>query len=158
MPAISADLRRLLTHTRLVVFPEDYVVVYLPENIKLLSGEWFRTATTRFAVFIREPKVITMVVTRRKWLRMQNMFDKYDVNGPMKVIGFDTKLSLAATGYMAAIGSVLAEAGISAVPISSFKRDHILVPKKDLPRTVKVLRIFLESYRKKASGSSKKAK
>ncbi|MDD1678818.1 MAG: ACT domain-containing protein [Methanomicrobiales archaeon] len=156
MPAISADLRKLLIRTNLVIFPEDFVVVYLPSNIKAIPGEWFRSATTRFAVVIQEPKTITMIITRRKWMRMQNMFEKYEVNGPLKVITFDVKLSFAAKGYMAAIGSVLTEANISAVPISSLKRDHILVSKADLPRTVRVLREFLSSCKKKPSGSSKK--
>jgi hypothetical protein len=149
MPAISADLRKLLIKTNLVVFPEDFVVVCLPSNIKAIPGEWFRSATTRFAVVIQEPKLITMIITRRKWMRMQNMFEKYEVSGPFKVIGFDVKLSLVAQGYMVAIGSVLTEAKLSAIPISSFKRDHILVAKMDLPRTVRVLRNFLDGCRKK---------
>jgi len=145
MAELSGELKDLLTHTNLVVFPEDYVVVYLPIGIQAIPGEWFRPATTRFAVVIQEPKVITMVVPRRKWLRMQSMFDKYDVNGPLKVISFDIKLSLVASGYMCAIESLLTEANINAIPISSFRGDHIIVPKEDLPRTVKVLRGFLAS-------------
>ncbi len=145
MSELSGELKDLLTHTNLVVFPEDYVVVYLPIGIQAIPGEWFRPATTRFAVVIQEPKVITMVVPLRKWLRMQSMFDKYDVNGPLKVISFDVKLSLVASGYMCAIESLLTEANISAIPISSFRGDHIIVPKEDLPRTVKALRGFLAS-------------
>lgn len=149
MPALSAELKKLLARTNLVVLPEDYVVVHLPIGIQTIPGEWFRPATTRFAVVIQEPKLITMVLPRQKWLRMQNMFGKHDVSGPYKVISFDVKLSLVATGYMAAIGSVLRESKISALPISSFKHDHIIVPKPELPRTVKVLRTFLESFKKK---------
>ncbi len=156
MQALSANLKKLLTRTKLVVLPEDYFVVYLPVDVKLIPSEWFRLATTRFAVFIREPRVITLVVPRRKWMAMQNIFEKYEATGPMKVVSFDVKLSLAATGYMATIGAVLTESNISAVPISSFKHDHILVPKSDLPRTVRVLRQFLESLRKKSSVRSKK--
>lgn len=157
MVEISAELKGLLARTKLVVLPEDYVVVYLPIGVPAIPGEWFRPATTRFAAVIQEPKLITMVVNRRKWLRMQNMFDKYDVSGPFKVIGFDVKLSLVANGYMAAIGSVLTESNISALPISSFKHDHIIVPKAELPRTVKVLRNLLESCRKKAGVRRKKS-
>ena len=154
MAELSVELKDLLTRTKLIVFPEDYVVVYLPINVQAIPAEWFRPATTRFAVVIQEPKVITMVVPRGKWLRMQGMFDKYDVNGPLKVISFDVKLSLVASGYMCAIGSVLTEANITAIPISSFKGDHIIVPKADLPRTIKVLRNFLASC-KKAPGHTK---
>jgi len=80
---------------------------------------------------------------------MQNIFEKYDVHGPMKVVAFDVNLSMVAPGYMATIGAILAEAKLSAVPISSCNRDHIIVPKADLPRTVRVIRQFLESCRSK---------
>jgi hypothetical protein len=154
MTALSAELRELLARTSLVVFPEDYVVVYLPVGIKAIPGEWFLPATTRFAVVIQEPKVITMVVPRGKWLRMQNMFENYkvEVEGPFKAVCFDVKISMVVSGYMAAIGSVLTESKLSSIPISSFKHDHILVPKADLPHTVRVLRNFLESCKKKPSG------
>ena len=156
MRAISAELKQLLACTNLIVLPEDYVIVYLPIGIKAIPGEWFRPATTRFAAIIQEPKLITMVAARQKWLRMQSMFEKCDVNGPYKVISFDVKLSLVAIGYMAAIGSVLTESKISALPISSFKHDHIIVPKAELPRAVKLLREFLDSCKKKSSPRSKK--
>ena len=155
MRPISAELKRLLNRTNLVVLPEDYVIVYLPIGVKAIPGEWFRPATTRFAAVIQEPKLITMVVPRQKWLRMQSMFEKCEVNGPFKVISFDVKLSLVAIGYMAAIGSVLTESKISALPISSFKHDHIIVPKAELPRAVKVLRTFLDSYRDRPPRSKK---
>jgi hypothetical protein len=157
MRTISAELKELLDHTNLVVLPEDFVVVYLPIGTKAIPGEWFRPATTRFAAVIQEPKLITMVVPRQKWLRMQNMFDKCEVSGPYKVISFDVKLSLVAIGYMSAIGSVLTESKISALPISSFKHDHIIVPKAELPRAVKVLREFLGKCRKKDIPRSKKS-
>jgi hypothetical protein len=148
MRTISAELEKILARTSLVVLPEDYVVVYLPVGIKAIPGEWFRPATTRFAAVIQEPKVITMVIPRQKWLRMQSMFEKYDVNGPYKVVSFDVKLSLVVRGYMAAIGSVLRESKISALPISSFKHDHIIVPKAELPHAVKVLRNLLNRCKK----------
>jgi hypothetical protein len=156
MAELSVELKELFTKTNLIVFPEDYVIVYLPTGVQAIPGEWFRPATTRFAVVIQEPKVITMVVPSRKWLRMQGMFDKYDVNGPFKVISFDIKLSLVANSYMCAIGSILTEANINVIPISSFKGDHLIVPKADLPRTVKALRDFLHRCKKDPAGRSKK--
>jgi hypothetical protein len=155
MTSSSANLDELLGKTKLVVLPEDYYVISLPVDAKPIPGEWYRPATTRFAVFIREPNEITLVVPRRKWLRMQHMFDRYDVSDPMKVITFDIKLSFNVYGYIAAISRVLADAGISVLPMSSFKRDHILVQKKDLPRSVKLLRQYLLSFKKKKSPARK---
>jgi hypothetical protein len=147
MPFLSLALRRQFAQTKIVVLPEDYFVVRLPVDAKPLPGEWYRPTTTRFAVFIREPEQITLIVPRRKWLRMHNIFDEFKLHGPMKVIVFDTKLSMVAPGYMATIGSVLAEAKLSVMPISSFQRDHVLVEKADLPRTVRILRQFLQNLK-----------
>jgi hypothetical protein len=73
------------------------------------------------------------------------MFEKYDVSDSLKAITFDVKLSLVAGRFRVAIASALAEANINSIPISSFKRYHVVVPKADLPRTVKVLRSLIES-------------
>ncbi len=143
MPARVTDLYKLLGKTKLVVLPEDYLLVRLPVETKPIPAEWSRPASTHFGAFIREPHEITLVVARQKWLRMQNIFDDFDVSDPMKVITFDIKLSLNVYGYIAAISKVLADEKISVVPMSSFNRDHILVAKKDLPRSVRLLRHFL---------------
>jgi hypothetical protein len=157
MPAMPTDIQKLLTKTSLVVFPEDYVAVYLPiMGGKAIPGEWFLPATTRFAAVIQEPELITMIVPLRKWLRMQNMFEKFDVSGPLKAITFDVKLSFVAGKVRVAIASALAEANIHSIPISSFKRYHVIVPKADLPRTVKVLRNLIIIGKKKPAVRSKK--
>ncbi len=148
MPAISEELRALLIETELFIYPEDFVVVYLSEE-KTLSGEWFRHATTRFAVVIQEPKTVTMIIPRRKWLRMQNIFEKYTTNGTWKVISLKLKKSEATTGYLAAIESALKDSKIQVIPVSNLKNSHILVPKPDLPRAVRLLRDFQEKCNKK---------
>jgi hypothetical protein len=155
MPALSEDLKKLLTRTNLVVFPEDYIAVYLPIGVKTIPGEWFRPATTVFAAVLQESKLVTMILPLRKWLRMQSMFDKYDVSGPLKVISFDVKSSLTAGNFRVAIASILAESDIDSIPISSFRSYHIIVPKADLPRTVKALRKFLDGFKKKQIRGSK---
>ena len=68
MAAISAEIKELLIQTELFVFPEDFVVVYLPQNIKAISGEWFRTATTRFAMcdWKRLPSLDAVLVRRTR--------------------------------------------------------------------------------------------
>ncbi len=145
--SFPSDLKKLLVRTRLSVLPEDYFAIRLPLDSKVIPGEWYRPATTRFAVFIREPREINLIVARRKWLRMQSIFETYKVTGPFKVIGFNGKLSMVAPGYMSAIGSALYDAKISVLPVSTLCRDHILVQKQDLPRAVRILRHLIRSCR-----------
>jgi hypothetical protein len=145
MPALSDDLKKLLTRTKLVVFPEDFIAVYLPIGVKSIPSEWFLPTTTTFAAVLQESKLVTMILPLRKWLRMQSMFDKYDVRS-----------SLEAGNFRAAISSIITDSGISSIPISSFRSYHVIVPKADLPRAVKVVRKLLDSLKKKPAGSSKK--
>jgi hypothetical protein len=145
MPRLTPELLKLFAQTKLELLPEDYYLVRLPRDTKAIPGEWYREATTRFAVFIRAPKGITLVVSRRKWLRMQNLFERHEISEPMRVITLDLELPLELHGYFAAVADVLASAGISIMPIAGFDRDHVVVNKRDLPRAMKVLRQFLAS-------------
>jgi hypothetical protein len=151
MAAISADLRKLLVRTKITVLPEDYLAIRLPLDSKAVPGEWYRPATTSFAVFIREPREISLIVTRRKWLRMQSIFRRFKVSEPMKVICFNRKLSMVVPGYMCTIGAILAKENISVLPVSSISSDHILVRRADLPPAVRLLRQLIQSCREPAS-------
>jgi hypothetical protein len=142
MPSVSEKAKQPAGRAKLTIFPEDYYVIHLPSNTKEFPSEWYRQATTRFAVFIRQPDEITLVVTRRKWLRMRNIFPKYVQSPPMKIVALDKDLVRAAGGYTA-MSTAMAGAKIAATPISSFSFDHLLVPKANLPRAMRVLRGYL---------------
>lgn len=143
MPELAPSLRKQLSHIRLKVLPEDYLVVHLPPGESAVPGEWYRPATTRFAVFIRDPENVTLVVSRRKWLRMQNLFHKFRVVDVVKVLTLGIGRARKLETCLMAVGQILAEAGLGAAPLSSFHRDHILVPKQNLPRAVRLLRQVL---------------
>ena len=145
MAPLAPHLKKLFALTKLEVLPEDYYLVHLPLDTKPIPGEWYRPATTQFAVFIRAPGGITLIVTRRKWLRMKKMFDSFETSEPMRVVTLDMALSLSVYGYIAEVSQVLAQEKISIIPIAAFDRDHIVVRKADLPRTVRVLRQFIAS-------------
>ncbi len=143
MPELTAKLRKELSRVRIKVLPLDYVVVHLPADVAPIPGEWYRPATTQFAVFIREPKTVTLVVARRKWLRMHNLFRKFRISATMRIVTLETGGSGQAGRCLTAVGRILTEAGIGAVPLSSFRSDHILVPRKDFPKAVRLLRQHL---------------
>jgi hypothetical protein len=140
----SADLRALFAGTQLTVLPEDYVVAYVPLESKQLSGEWFHPATTRFLVVIREEDRFVLVLPRAKWLKMKSLFKNVEVEGPLRVIALDAGSTKFVPGYLTQLGAVMTAAMIRTFPISSFRRNHLMIQKPDLPRTVKVLREFIE--------------
>jgi hypothetical protein len=147
MPSISTKAKKTAARAKLTIFPEDYFVIHLPSDAKEIPGEWFHQATTRFAVFIRQPDEITFVVARKKWLRMKSIFQKFEQSAPMKIVALDKALVRDTGGYPA-IATVMAGAKIGATPISSFSFDHLLVPKANLPRAIRVLRGSLQGGKK----------
>jgi hypothetical protein len=58
--------------------------------------------------------------------------------------------------FRVAIASALAAADINSIPISSFKRYHVIVPKADLPRAVRVLRNLIAGKKKTRTARAKK--
>jgi hypothetical protein len=141
----AADLRDFYAQTKISVLPQDYVVVYLPLETKQLSSEWFQPSTTRFLVVIREADRFVLVLPKGKWLQMQSIFEnEYEVDGPLKVIDLAIEAGKAMPGYLTHIGAIMTQERIRTFPISSFRRNHLMVSKADLPRTVKVLREFFD--------------
>lgn len=152
----AADSKAPFATTKLSVLPEDFVVVYLPLDTKPLLPEWHRPTTTRFGAIIRDPEELVVVVSKRKWLRMQSIFKKYEIDGPFKVIELAIDAVSPVPGYLSQLGAVLSESQIRGFPISSFRRNHILVQKRDLPRTMRVLRKFVEQCKAASDTPGKK--
>jgi hypothetical protein len=146
----SAHLREPIAAMRPTVLAEDYVVVYLPPDTKPLLPEWYGTST-KFRAIIRDTDQFVIVLAQRQWLRMKKIFDRYDVEGPFKVIDMANDASKPVPGYLAQIGAVMSEHEIRGFPISSFRRNHILVQKRDLPRAMKALREVVELCKKHAA-------
>ena len=140
----SADIKVPFASTKLSVLPDEFVVVYLPLDIEPLPPEWHRPSATRFGAIIRDPEELVLVVSRRKWLRMQSIFPKFEMDGPFKVIELIVDVVKPIPGYLSQLSAVISEAQIRAFPISSLRRNHILVQKRDLPRTMRILRKFIE--------------
>ncbi len=142
MRSSAASLKVPLANTRVSVLPDEFVVVYLPLDTEPLPPEWHRPTGTRFAAIIRDAQELVVVVSKRKWLRMQTLFPKFEIEGPLKVI--ELFVAKPVPGYLSQLSAALLESEILAFPISSLRRNHILVQKRDLPRTVRVLRKFIE--------------
>ena len=55
-----------------------------------------------------------------------------EIEKNFRMISFDVDLEFDVVGFMAHIAAVAADAGVSILPFSSFKRDHLLVRQDDL--------------------------
>ena len=67
--------------------------------------------------------------------------------GPLKAIVLSGALPPDLTGFMSVIAGALAERGIPIVPIGAATRDHLLVPVRDWPEALAILRGLRDSAR-----------
>ncbi|MBN2393480.1 MAG: ACT domain-containing protein [Anaerolineae bacterium] len=74
-----------------------------------------------------------------------------DVSPPYRLITFDIPLDWGVIGYLAALTSELAEAGISIIALSAFSRDHIFVAEIDFDRAWDVLDTFIRACREQVA-------
>jgi hypothetical protein len=120
----------------LVSFPPDR----LAEAAAFVAG-----AAGGFGSLVLERDEVSLVLPERVFeaspLRAAARADA----GPYRAITLDIDVELDVTGYLAPAAVLLAEAGISIVPVCAFLKDHLLVREPDLARALGVLEDLIAS-------------
>ena len=132
----------LLKQTKIEVSPETYNV------ISLQSEDWQRLLenpelsprmTTPFMIF-KDKWEVTLVFDEIDFATVKHAIRDAKVERNFRLLSFNVDLDFDVVGFMAEIARILAEAGISILPISSFSRDHLLLRQDDLAGALKALR------------------
>jgi len=87
-------------------------------------------------VNIKDKSELTVIIDQTKL----NEKDVIKSEKDWKLITFNVVLDFSLIGFISKISSALAEANISIFVVSSYSTDHILVKKKDLNKTIEILR------------------
>lgn len=129
--------------------------VYLILKVGLAQGDipseleaWF----VPFWACVRDKDEVTLVLAQESVAQLPSSVTVLDVSPPYRLITFDIPLDWDVVGYLAALTSVLADAGISLFALSAFSRDHILVPAADFDRAWDALSAYLGTCRAQATG------
>lgn len=85
---------------------------------------------------IKDKNELTVIIDKTKLSEE----DVIEAEKDWKLITFNAILDFSLIGFISKISSALAEANISIFVISSYSTDHILVKKKDLDKTLEILR------------------
>lgn len=120
------DLSTLIENMRPMLQPETYVFVYLKPGAE-------RPQAKPILVF-EEEEGTTLIVTREAAAR-EGLVSAF----PCRIITLRIQSALDAVGFIAAVTSRLAEAGISTNPVSAFFHDHVFVPASRAEEAVEVL-------------------
>jgi hypothetical protein len=132
--------RDVWARTRLVVWPERYVLASLPLPLLAEAAALVGGAGGRFAALVVERDEVSLTIEGGTWQREQMLRVRARAEaGPYCAITLDVDVDLSVCGYLAPAAVLLAEAGISLVPQCAYSKDHLLVREADLGRALKVL-------------------
>jgi uncharacterized protein len=122
----TTDLKSLLRSMAPVVAEQEYVFTTLKDP-SLFEG------IDALCMF-REKEAITAICPKACAEEFRLPFD-----GTYRQITLTVHSSLQAVGFLAAVSSALAQAGIPCNVVSAFYHDHIFVPAASAPRAASVL-------------------
>ncbi len=132
----------LLSKTKIEVSPEIFAVLSLNNEdwTKLLENPELSPRMTSPFLLFKDKWEVTLVLDEIDFATIRHAVREAKVERNFRLLSFDAELEFDVIGYMAAIAKILAEAGLSILPISSFSRDHVLIRQDDLANALKALR------------------
>lgn len=136
----------LLKQTKIEVSPETFTVISLTNEdwMKLLENPELSPRMTSPFILFKDKWEVTLVLDEIDFGTVRHAIRDAKVEKNFRLLSFDAELPFDVVGYMAQIASILAEAEIPILPISSFSRDHVLISQNDLAKALKALRGYVD--------------
>ena len=141
---MKLSLRNLFAKTRVHSSKERYYVVSLSGSSSV--GDLF-SRLRPFASITFEKDEISIVLKEEEWKKQMRFYETAKVGGPYRLITFNVLLDLSVCGYFAVISKLLAKAGISILPMSTYLRDYLLVRDADNRKALATINRFLKNQR-----------
>lgn len=125
MPAAEEALKNATLYTDDAL----YRVVRLPAPAIWASAGVLAEIAQAFSALVADKDEVTLVLPAEAWEHFAARLPEHEIMaGDYRLITFDIVLEPDLVGFMALVGRLLAEAGISILPLAAFHRDHVLVP------------------------------
>ncbi|MDH3528707.1 MAG: ACT domain-containing protein [Acidobacteriota bacterium] len=142
LPEYQVKAEKLLSGARVEVSPETYAVISLTHTnwTSLLDNPELSPRMTAPFLIFKDRWEVTMVLDEEDYLTVRHAVRDAGVEKGFRLLSFDVDLGFDVIGFMARISAILADAGISILPVSSFSRDHVLVKQGDLAKALRALR------------------
>ncbi len=146
--------RELWAETRIVVWPERYMLVSLPHDALAAAASLVANEAGRFAALVVEADEVSATVAEDAWSAASSAIHARAVAGPYRAITLDLAIDLGVCGYLLPAAERLADAGISIVPQCAYLKDHLLVRAEDADRAVAILEALVRESGSPARSAS----
>lgn len=126
---MSLSAKEVLSQTPLYTDEVIYTLIKLPASAIWAGAGVLADLGESFSALIADKDEVTLVMPLEAW--QEEYFKRLpgaEQHGEFRLITFDTILEFSLTGFMALVATILADAGVSVIPLGAFSRDHVLVP------------------------------
>lgn len=107
---------------------ELYRVIQLPAAALWAGAAILAEIGAPFSALIADKDEITLIVLADAWDDVGDRLPNHTVlEQAYRLITFDLPLAPDLVGFMALVSRILADTGVSILPLAAFSRDHILV-------------------------------
>lgn len=126
---MNHSAKEVLSQTPLYTDEVIYTLIKLPASAIWAGAGVLADLGESFSALIADKDEVTLVMSLEAW--QEEYFKRLpgaEQHGEFRLITFDMVLEFSLTGFMAIVATILAEAGVSVIPLGAFSRDHVLVP------------------------------
>lgn len=119
----------------------DYALLRLPVRAHMAAAGVLAEFGDAFSLVIHARDEVTLVLPQEAVADFRRrLVDVQDFGRSFRLITFDGEMDPTVVGFMAAISTALAAAGVFIIPIGSFTRDHLLVYREQVDLALDTLR------------------
>lgn len=122
------DAAEALKTATLTTDDKLYLVVHLPAPALVAGAGVLAEIAEAFSALIADKDEVTLIVPADKWeFFLHRLPDHTLMTDSYRLITFDLELPPDLLGFMALVAQILADAGVSILPLAAYHRDHVLV-------------------------------
>lgn len=96
-----------------------------------------------FMIFM-DPHEVTLILDDVDLANMSPGLGDAKIENGYRMLTFNVVLELSVVGFMAEISRILADVGVSILPLSSYSRDSVLIKQNDLAIALKALGPYVD--------------
>lgn len=123
-----SSAREVFARATLYTDEKLYRVLHLPAPAIWASAGVLAEIAEPFSALIADKDEVTLVLPAATWEQFSKRLPEYeDMGDAYRLITFDLPLAPDLVGFIALVGQILAQAGVSILPLAAYQRDHILV-------------------------------
>ncbi|MEQ1763403.1 MAG: ACT domain-containing protein [Pyrinomonadaceae bacterium] len=140
------NAKSLLRSARVEVAAETFALVGISRSglMGLLGDSSLSPRMSAPFMIFMDPHEVTLILDEIDLGNMRHGLVGAKIENGYRMLTFNVVLELSVVGFMAEISRILADAGVTILPLSAYSRDSLLIKQDDLATALKALGPFVD--------------